>query len=316
MPANSLAAARAASLAALLGMTAACADTAEPLAPSAAPAITAAAGARPKSAPTRGLIAFSHSATGDTEIYTVAEDGSNLRRLTFNYGTDHTPTWSPDGKKLAFISHRNGAVEIYSMNRDGSGIRQLTNLEDETIGIADLAWSPDGRKIAFSAIPNGPDYWEIYVMNASGSNVTRLTNSPGDDQHPSWSPDGSQIVYASTFGTQYGASGIAIMNADGSGSVPMFGCASNCYHPAISPDGSALVYNEGLDLRMRDLYTGYDWLFAEAGRAATWSPDGVRLAYTTSDSRYVVVTDRDENDPILLTPFSGHAARFDADWGR
>ncbi|HEX6089915.1 MAG TPA: hypothetical protein VFZ13_07120 [Gemmatimonadales bacterium] len=307
----------AACLLALVAMTAgACADGAEPLSPSAVPAITSAVGGRPQSAPTRGLIAFSHGVTGDHEIYTVAEDGSNLRRITFNTGTDHTPSWSPDGKKLAFISHRGEGVEIFSMNRDGSGIRQLTNLEAKTIGIADLAWSPDGRKIAFSAIPNGPDYWEVYVMNASGSGVTRLTNALGDDRHPSWSPDGSQIVYASTFGEPYGASGIAIMNADGSGSARMFDCATNCYHPAFSPDGTRLVYNEGFDLRMRNLVIPFDWLFAEGARAATWSPDALRLAYTTSSTGILMVTNRDVNDPTPVTQFSGSMARADADWGR
>ena len=316
MPNNCPALPRVASLVTTLGMAAAaCGDSADPVSPSAAPAVTAVAGARPRSAPTRGLIAFSHTATGDHEIYTVAEDGSDLRRITFNTGTDHSPSWSPDGKKLAFISHRGPGVEIYSMNRDGSGIRQLTNLEDKTIGIADLAWSPDGRKIAFSAIPNGPDFWEVYVMNASGSGVTRLTNALGDDRHPSWSPDGSRIVFASTFGEPYGASGIAIMNADGSAPEPMFDCATNCYHPAFSPDGTRLVYNEGFDLRMRNLVIPYDWLFAGGATAATWSPDALRLAYTTVDGA-VVVTNRDENNPTPVTQFTGSLARADADWGR
>jgi TolB protein len=316
MQTHLLTARSAACLLALVTMTAgACADGAEPLSPSAAPAITTAVGGRPHSAPTRGLIAFSHGVTGDREIYTVAEDGSNLRRITFNTGTDHTPSWSPDGKKLAFISHRGEGVEIYSMNRDGSGIRQLTNLEDKTVGIADLAWSPDGRKIAFSAIPNGPDYWEVYVMNASGSGVTRLTNALGDDRHPSWTPDGSRIVYATRFGEPYGAPGIAVMNADGSGSAPMIMCATSCNRPAYAPDGTRLVYSEGFDLRMRNLDNGHDWLFAQDAWGAAWSPDALRLTYTTT-AGVVVVTNSDVNSPVPVTQFSGSIAHPHVDWGR
>jgi len=44
--------------------------------------------------------------------------------------------------------------------------------------------------------------YEIYVMNADGSNQLRLTDHPGDDMYPSWSPDGTRIVYASGNETQ------------------------------------------------------------------------------------------------------------------
>lgn len=100
------------------------------------------------------------------------------------------PAWSPDGAKIVFYSDRDGASEIYVMNADGPGQTRLTNNPSQ-----DLlpALSPDGAKIAFVSNRDGTDLWdpsahEIYVMNADGSNQTRLTNNTWADSSPTWSP--------------------------------------------------------------------------------------------------------------------------------
>ncbi len=66
-------------------------------------------------------------------------------------------------------------------------------------------------KIAFASNRNGE--FEIYVMNADGSNQTNLTNNPADDEYPSWSPDGKKIVFESRRDEN---AEIYVMNADGS----------------------------------------------------------------------------------------------------
>ena len=105
----------------------------------------------------QGQIAFVSSRDGHIrddipipahEIYVMDADGGNQRRLTNNPASDHSPAWSPDGKRIAFVSDRDGHVDRIP------------------------GW--------FTS--------EIYVMNADGSNPQNLTNNPADDRNPSWSP--------------------------------------------------------------------------------------------------------------------------------
>jgi dipeptidyl aminopeptidase/acylaminoacyl peptidase len=73
---------------------------------------------------TNGTIAFVSLRDGNSEIYAVNPDGTELNRLTNNPRSDRTPAWSPDGTKIAFASSRSGNFEIYA---DGTNVRQLTN---------------------------------------------------------------------------------------------------------------------------------------------------------------------------------------------
>jgi Tol biopolymer transport system component len=163
---------------------------------------------------------------------------------------DMKPAWSPDGTKIAFIHQIYGENSAYVTNADGTGgATQLTHPEYADSPY-DLAWSPDGQKIAYSesgrilvmdaadgsnktlVMMNGeapawsPDGTrmafqshrdgnsEIYVMNADGTGLARLTANVSADIEPDWSPDGTKIVFASS---RTGNFQIYVMNLDGSG---------------------------------------------------------------------------------------------------
>src|SRR5205823_753856 len=97
---------------------------------------------------------------------------------------------SPSGQRVAWVSERDGNLEIYSMNADGSDPRRLTNdfaLDDHP------AWSPDGKRLVFTSTRQasgkpGQGWNALYVMNADGSGVKRLSPPGVTDYSPAWSP--------------------------------------------------------------------------------------------------------------------------------
>ena len=93
-------------------------------------------------------------------------------------------------------------------------------------------------KIAFVSSRDGND--EIYVMNADGTNQTNLTNNPASDTAPTWSPDGSKIVFSSW--DDDASEQIFVVDTDGANRARLtFGFDANKY-PAWSPDGSKIAY--------------------------------------------------------------------------
>lgn len=155
-------------------------------------------------------IAFTLSVDGNTEIYTMDTKGGNLTRLTNSWGLDVSPSWSPDGKELTFVSSRSGNPHIYVMNADGTGTRRVSfrgNYNQEP------DWSPrPGGKIAFCARDERLKY-DIFLLDPATGDVERLTQDQGDNESPSFSPDGHHIVFTSTRKT--GKKRLWIMDADG-----------------------------------------------------------------------------------------------------
>ena len=193
-------------------------------------------GTPPAHAPTEPGVALARGGAGDNngrilfvsnrddpnlEVYSMNPDGSGVTRLTYIPSLEEYPVLSPDGKRIAFASNLDepDGSEIYVMNADGTGITRLTFSTGFDI---QPVWSKDGKRIAFASTRDAVDplssvfvTQEIYVMDADGSNATRLTNRPGGDYSPSWSPDGKRIAFASDrAGT--GTNDVYVMNADGS----------------------------------------------------------------------------------------------------
>jgi hypothetical protein len=122
---------------------------------------------------------------GNQDICLVNVDGTNLRRLTSDAGSDVRPAWKPDGTQIAFATSRySGVHEIAIMNADGSNVTRVTS----TTAGYQPAWSPEGAKIIFAAftcdIYYGCTALGLSVVNVDGSGLTRLTTGP--DRAPNW----------------------------------------------------------------------------------------------------------------------------------
>ncbi|CAN5497806.1 hypothetical protein BH23CHL2_BH23CHL2_06520 [soil metagenome] len=157
------------------------------------------------------LITFTSDRDGNWELYTMTAEGENIIRLTNTPHNEGWPSWTPDGEQIVFSSDETGTSEIYIMDANGSNVRQLTDRPD-TFDTYPYV-SPDGTKIAFSSQNIQVNEGEIYVMDIDGENVTRLTSTAALNYAPSWSPDGSKIVFVSDRG---GNHDIYVMDADGS----------------------------------------------------------------------------------------------------
>ncbi len=162
----------------------------------------------PAWSPDGKMIVFESNRDGNWEIYVMGADGSNVRRLTYTPGkgkSSENPDWSPDGKRIAFDSNRDGNREIYTVCPDGSDPRTVTHMQGNTLGAEHPSWSPDGKRIAFDSTwdrtsKKWRDMMEIYVMDAEGSNVQRLTHTADKGKTsltPVWSPDGKKIAFGS-----------------------------------------------------------------------------------------------------------------------
>jgi TolB protein len=99
------------------------------------------------------------------------------------------------------------------MNADGSNIAKLP-MDSIVRESRDARWSPDGTKLVFSAVSeiDSDGLFDIFTMNSDGTNIVRLTDTPGNDYSPSWSSDGTQIAFLTR---RYGSAAIAVMNSDG-----------------------------------------------------------------------------------------------------
>ena len=136
-------------------------------------------------------------------------------------------------QKIAFVSVRDGNDEVYTMNSDGSDQINLTNNPaDDWFP----TWSPDGKRIVFSSARDGEPA-TIYIMNADGSNLIRLTE-PGNSL-PAWSPDGTRIAFACYLPNSKKRE-ICVMNIDGSGKNQLTKDKSYNGFPNWSPDGKEL----------------------------------------------------------------------------
>ena len=130
-------------------------------------------------------------AAATSQLAIVQSDGSGLRVLA-NAG-DHAgfPSWSPDAERIVYRSGTRGkGLRIIDV-----GSERVTELTDGNHNDNFPAWSPVDDRIAFTSDRDG-DY-EIYTIRADGTDLKRLTRSPGNDAHSAWSPDGRWIAFAS-----------------------------------------------------------------------------------------------------------------------
>jgi len=215
------------------------------------------------------------------EIFVSKRDGSNVRRLTDAPGYDAEGSYSPDGKLIVFCS-----------------LRHAFPLEK---------LSPEDRK----RMQTDPAYFgDIYLMNADGSNVRRLTNTPGYDGGPFFSPDGKRVIWR-RFNEKGDTADVYTAKLDGSDVRRLTDFGAMSWAPYFHPSGQYVIYTAnklgfanfelfvvdelGAKEPVRVTYTdGFDGL-------PVFSPDGKKLAWTSGRTP-------EKNSQIFMADWNHDAA--------
>ncbi len=156
-------------------------------------------------------VVFTSTREGSADLFRVRLDGSGLQRLTDSPAFDDQAAFSPDGRAVAFVSSRSGQADIWVLELE---TRRLVNVTNHPAGDFRPAWAPDGRSIAFSSDRDSPrsvrgapgglmfvaqQSTDIYVAHLDGSpdgkSVRRVTHGNAVAGTPSWSRDGSSILF-------------------------------------------------------------------------------------------------------------------------
>ena len=190
------------------------------------------------------------------------------------------------------------------IKNDESGTSDFNTMS----GLANVRES--NTRIAFDSNRDGN--WEIYSMNADGSDQRRLTNNIYDDNFPSWSPNSSQIVFSTD---RDGNVEVYIMNPDGSGQRRVTNSRVNAKVPYWSPDGTRIIIESDMDPNLGgdvDIFAmdqdGSNQVRLTASTDAeglpSWSPDGSLILFDWNRMSISVMNSDGTGQKIVSTPLS------------
>jgi TolB protein len=251
------------------------------------------------------------------DIYTMAADGSDLRRVTSRDGAEFDGAWSPDGSWIVYRDSRRGINEddeIYVVAADGSGARNLTADPANDWG---PDWSPDGEWIVFNS-DRGAGPMSGWLVRPDRSGLRRI-EVDGWVEYPSFSPDGTRIAF---MGHAAGDYDIYVADIATGETTQLTDAPGSDGWPAWSPDGTLIAFKSDRD---DCLYSGdapecwrtgeagdhHDiWIMnadgtdqrrgtPEQGQFVTWSPDG---DYLLISGRTLFVVRRDGTGRVELRP--------------
>jgi TolB protein len=130
---------------------------------------------------------------GNTNLYLMDSNGTEIRELTHTGGINVSPNFSADGQTLAFTSDRSGTPQIYTMGLAGGAATRITYTGNYN---TTPAISPKGDTIAYQSREGGR--FDIFSIPIGGGTGTMLTDGRGTNESPSWSPDGRYLAFSST----------------------------------------------------------------------------------------------------------------------
>jgi TolB protein len=246
-------------------------------------------------------------------------DSPDAEQLTAGPGYDYQPDCSRDGRWVVYSSYANDAIELWALNLETRQSRQLTSGGAVNV---EPRFSPDGKSIAFVSTTYQKHFHILVAQFANGelTDIKRLTGETRSDlpryyysefDHeisPTWSPDGSDLIFVSNRGHVYGTGGFWRRKAEPGAEAREIHYEETAWkaRPDFSPDGKRIVYASYLGQQWHQL-----WVMPAAGGDSfplsygdfdnvdpRWSPDGMRIAF---------VSNRDGNTSLWTQEIPGGA---------
>lgn len=227
------------------------------------------------------------------------------RLLKSTYSSDYetyrfitsSSSWSPDSKYLTVAAKRGGRDEILII--DPVKNRTVRRIKVDLSGVTAPTWSPDGRQLVFSGLDGGVS--DLYLINADGTDLRRLTHDKFADLHPVFSPDGRTIAFTTDRGpaTDFRTLAIGKMRiglydvATGRIDLPAAMATGENVSPQWSPDGRSLAFvsdrdgvnniflyetADSLTYRLTDFFTGVQGI-TPLSPVLSWAQGVDRLAF-------------------------------------
>jgi Tol biopolymer transport system component len=238
---------------------------------------------------------------------------------------------------IVFGASENGDREsaLYVMNPAGGDPKQI--LDEPVGGEMSPAWSPNGELVAFAMnVTPGEDpgsvdtNMEIFVVRSDGTGLRRMTDHPGLDTNPAWSPDGTRIAFTRwpDAAASEGGDAVAIwsMNRNGSGLERLTHGPGLSDQASWSPDGEHIAFSRYVSAR--DAYAVFiteaeakevrrpqaitHSPYGVTSTSPSWSPDGTRIAFVRDENQNrggdsnIYVIDSDGSNPHRITGESGY----------
>ncbi|MFC9687629.1 TolB family protein [Kribbella sp. NPDC056951] len=210
-------------------------------------------GSFPDWSPDRQRLLFDYTdEDGNQQLATVRPDGSRFRQLTDVPGISEAGDYSPDGRTIVFDRSTQSPddpafhTSLWTMRSDGSRARPLFGPSSTTFDV-EPAYSPDGSKIAFARLSLEPTFTAaIYIADADGTDVRRITPYRHVIEHPKWSPDGRRIIFniANPENLDDPLEGIWEVRASGGPARHLLPATKGLhgFKPDYSPDGQRILF--------------------------------------------------------------------------
>lgn len=205
---------------------------------------------RPAWSPDGNWIAFDSDRSGNRDIWIIRADGGELKPLTSSPKEDLFASWSPDGQKIAFFSYGSGINELWMIDVDGRNptpvLPKLAREEARQCSFAchQPAWNQSSDKLAFHSEQSGNR--DIWVVNADGTELTRLTTDPGEDYYPSWTPDGRIVFMTERVAADKVWNEVRVIDVDGGQETTLFTDVAHGGPFYWSPEGNRIALHSQL----------------------------------------------------------------------